>query len=118
MLTAALVIAAWAALFVVVRVMLARSCSLLRQDFQRQIDALAARLDSIAAVADLLSTSVADEIAPDSAHSKGAAAAILATKKIHVRPVKPPPAHAAGDPWAQQGRTGVHSSHDIVQRGH
>jgi hypothetical protein len=116
MLTVAMVIAGWIALYVVVRRMLARNSARLRQEFQRQIDSLVARVRAEQSV--LIRPSAApEEPANNSVNAIAAAAAALAVKKVHVRAVQPVETRPS-DPWAQQGRAGVWSAHDIAQRGH
>jgi hypothetical protein len=117
MLTIVLVLAGWVSLYIVVRMMVARSCARLRDDFQKQIGCLAGRIEASGTTAAQPSSSV-QVIGRESASIIAAAAAGLAAKRIQVRPVKPTVTHPAGDSWAQLGREGVHSSHDIAQRGH
>jgi hypothetical protein len=117
MLTLTLVIVGWISLYVVVRRMVARSGARLREDFQQQIDGLASRVE-VAATTVPRTQAVTHAIAQESVSIIAGAAAGLSARKIQVRPVKPTPAHPVGDPWAQLGREGVHSSHDIAQRGH
>ncbi len=117
MLTVALVLAGWISLYIVVQMMVARSSARLRDDFQKQIDCLAARIEA-SETAEVEPSASAQVIGPESASIIAAAAAGLAVRKIRVRTVKPTSAHPVGDPWAQLGREGVQSSHDIAQRGH
>jgi hypothetical protein len=117
MLTVALVIAGLVALPVVMRIMLARSSTRLRQEFQQQIDAFTARVEAAGAAPAQRSPAPSTEITQTD-NAIAAAAAALGARKVHVRPAKPQPTHPVGDPWAQQGRAGVWSSHDIAQRWH
>ena len=118
MLTVAFVIAGWAVAFIVFWRMQARSSARIRNDAQKQIEALSAR------VADLEQTiAIAHALRAPEATRKNAAAAAgvaaLMSEKVMVRSLKTPQTlHPLGDPWAQQGRAGVQSSHDIAQRGH
>jgi hypothetical protein len=111
MLTATLVIAGVAALYVIMRMMLARSSAHLRQEFQEQLSVLRARLET-AKPSGAASTEI-----PQTVGAVAAAAAALGAKTVHVRPAKPQTTRPVGDPWAQQGRVDVWSSHDIAQRG-
>jgi hypothetical protein len=110
MLIVTFVIGGWIAFYVAVRRMLAQNSARLRQEFWGEINALAARPEP------------AQPPAAQSAHASvsaiAAAAAVLATTKVHVRPVKPAQTRPVGDPWAQQGRAGVWSAHDLAQRWH
>jgi hypothetical protein len=116
MLMVTIVIAGWIAVCAVVRSMLARNSARLRQEFQQQIDLLAARFGAEQSV--LTRPSAApEEPANNSVNAIAAAAAALAVKKVHVRAVQPAETRPS-DPWAQQGRAGVWSAHDIAQRGH
>jgi hypothetical protein len=117
MLTLALVIAGWISLYVVVRIMVARSCARLRDDFQRQIECLAGRVEAAGSTAARPSASMRATMR-EPASIIAAAAAGLAARKIQVRPVTPTQPHPVGDPWAQQGRGSVHLSHDLAQRRH
>ena len=115
MLTAAFVIAGWAVVFIIFWRMLARSSAQVRAEAQKQVEELSAR------VADLEQTiAIAHALRSPENDAKGAAAVVaLVKQKVVVRSVNKPSAlHPLGDPWAQQGRTGVQSSHDIAQRGH
>ena len=115
MLTAAFVIAGWAVVSIIFWRMLVRNSARIRAEAQKQIEALSAR------VADLEQTiAIAHALRSPEANAQGAAAVVaLVKEKVLVRSVKKPAAlHPLGDPWAQQGRTGVQSSHDIAQRGH
>jgi hypothetical protein len=112
MLTAAFVIAGWISLYIAMRVMLAQNIARLRQEFQREIAAVESRFDTVPPVA------LTVEMAHESGNAIAAVAAAIAAKKVHVRAVQPQQTHPVGDPWAQQGRANVQSSHDIAQRGH
>ena len=115
MLTAALVIAGWIVVYVVVRMMMARSSVRLREDFRQQIDLLATRVERSETSAVQPSVPAAGT-GRESVNVLAAAGAAFATRKIIVRPANRQQVHAGGDPWAQQGRAGVWSSHDIAQR--
>lgn len=117
MLTAAFVIAGWIALYIAMRVMLAQNIARLRQDFKQEIAAVESRFHS-AGMATVPPVALTVEMAQESVNAIAAAAAALATKKVHVRAVQTQQTRPVGDPWAQQGRANVQSSHDIAQRGH
>jgi len=118
MLTAAFVIAGWAVVFIIFWRMLARSSARVRAEAQQQIEGLSAR------VADLEQTiAIAHALRPPDAAGKNASTAAsiaaLVSERVMVRSVrKPLTMHPLGDPWAQQGRAGIQSSHDIAQREH
>ncbi len=117
MFTVALVIGGWAIIFVIFWRMLAASSARIRNHAQKQIEGLSAR------VADLEQTiAIAHALRPPEATRKNAAAAAAAAllnEGVLVRSAKTPlTMHPLGDPWAQQGRAGVQSSHDIALRGH
>jgi hypothetical protein len=114
MLTVALVLAGWVSLYIVVRMMVARSCARLRNEFQQQIDCLAARTET----AEMRPSSSGQGIGQQSASVIAAAAAGIAARRIQVRAVRPTSALPVSDPWSWLGREGVQSSHDIAQRGH
>jgi len=114
MLTAAFVIAGWV-IFMLFWRTLARHSARVRAEAQKQIEALSSR------VADLEQTiAIAHALRSPETDAKSAAAVVaLVKQRVVVRSVnKPPSLHPPGDPWAQQGRAGVQSSHDIAQRGH
>ena len=114
MLTIALVFAGWAGMFVIFWRMLERNSARIRNDAQRQIEALSER------VADLEQTiAIARALRSPSDATGTAAVVALVSKKVTVRSMRTAlPLHPLGDPWAQQGRSGVQSSHDVAQRGH
>ena len=117
MLTLAFVVAGWAAIFVLVVHLLGRTSARIRLESQKQIEALSAR------VADLEHmVAITRALRPPDAVRKDVAAASVAAvvrEKVLVVPAtKPQTLHPLGDPWAQQGRAGVQSSHDMAQRGH
>lgn len=117
MLTVAFVVAGWAAVFVLLVHLLGRTSARLRIESQKQIEALSARvadLEHMVAITRALRPP--DAIRKDVA---AASAAALVRERVQVFPVtKPQTLHPQGDPWAQQGRAGVQSSHYIAQRGH
>jgi hypothetical protein len=114
----AFVIAGWAVLFMLFWRMLARDSARVRAEAQKQIESLSAR------VADLEQTiAIAHALRPPDTAGKNVSAAagiaVLVSEKVMVRSVrKPLTMHPLGDPWAQQGRAGIQSSHDIAQREH
>jgi hypothetical protein len=117
MLTVAFVVAGWAAIFVLLVHLLGRTSARIRIESQKQIEALSAR------VADLEHMiAITRALRPAHATRKDVAAASVAalvSERVLLSPVtKPQTLHPLGDPWAQQGRAGVQSSHDIAQRGH
>lgn len=117
MLIAGIVIAGWIALYLMVPIILARDNARLRGEFQQQINALTVRFEA-AGLSAAQGVAPAGETLQESGNAIAAVAAALAAKKVHVRAVQPQQTHPLGDPWAQQGRANVQSSHDIAQRGH
>jgi hypothetical protein len=118
MLIVPFVIAGWAVIFMLFWRMLARHSARVRAEAQQQIEGLSAR------VADLEQTiAIAHALRPPDATRKNVSAAAsvaaLVSEKVVIRSVrKPLTMHPLGDPWAQQGRAGIQSSHDIALREH
>lgn len=117
MLAVAFVIAGGIVIYIVVRMMLAQTSARLRKEFQQKIDALTARVETEGTAAVGTSAAPSAEI-PQTVGAIAAAAAALGATKVQVRPVKPTQTRPGGDPWAQQGRAGVWSAHDLAQRWH
>jgi C4-dicarboxylate-specific signal transduction histidine kinase len=129
-LIAALVVAGWIAVFISSRSSLQRACAELRSEFQRQIDSLEAKIESLertvrapAAVPAVAASSIAtqaqpsEKIAPETLATITETVAALLGRKVHVRSAKILPApDAAANPWAQRGRAIVQASHDFSQR--
>jgi acetylornithine deacetylase/succinyl-diaminopimelate desuccinylase-like protein len=116
MLTVAFMIAGWIAFYVVVRITMEQNSARLRQEFQRELVFLTARVRTEAAREIQPST-----LAPGPSQmvsAVAAATAALGATKVHIRPARPQAARTDGDLWAQHGRAGVWSSHDIAQRWH
>jgi uncharacterized membrane protein len=110
-------IAGWVMVYVALRRLLMHNNARLRQEFRCQVESLVACVEEATTVSVSVSETVRDSATPAPENAIAAAAAALATKRIQVRAL-PPDRASAGDRWAQQGRAGVQSSHDIAQRGH
>jgi acyl transferase domain-containing protein len=116
-LTVSVTIAGWVVVYVALRRLLMHNNARLRLEFRRQVESLVACVEEATTVSIAVSETVCEAGIPAPENAIAAAAAALASKKIQVRAL--PVDHAnAGNRWAQQGRAGVQSSHDIAQRGH
>ena len=116
MLIVVFMIAGWIALYVVVRLALEQNSARLRQEFQREMVFFKARIRTQAARGVQPST-----LAPEASQmvsAVAAATAALGATKVHIRPARPQAARTDSGNWAQHGRAGVWSSHDIAQRWH
>ena len=113
MLTASIVLVGWVAMFLVFWRKLTLCSDRIRND-ARRIEDLSTR------VADMEQTIAIARAVRSTEDAKGvAAAAAVVSKKLTVRSTRTSQAqHPLGEPWAQQGRAGVQSSHDIAQRGY
>jgi hypothetical protein len=128
LLTAALVIAGWLAVFISLRRTLKRTCADLRLEFQRQIDSLSASVRALEQAADTRGTAVSavsspgeaqapEEITPETLATIAETIAALLGRKVHLRSVKIlPTPDAIANPWAQHGRAVVQASHNFSQR--
>ena len=115
MLLVAVALAGLIAFYLIVRMMIERHCARLREEFRQALDSIAVRLDS-RIVAEVQPGSPTSGSPPDITAAIAAATAATGARKVHIRPVQVKPAGAAEDTWAQHGRAGVWSSHDIAQR--
>jgi hypothetical protein len=115
MLTMALGIAGLITFYVIVRRMIERNSARLREEFRLAMDSLAARLEAGGTIAGQPSTPVSEPL-PEIVGAIAAATAALGARKVQIRPAKAQPARAGEDIWAQHGRAGVWTSHDIAQR--
>jgi len=141
LLTAALVIAGWLAVFISSRRALKRTCA----EFQRQIDSLSASLRALQQAADARTAAVPiiavaesgkiessagivappiaaqaqapEEITPETLATIAETITALLGRKICIRSVKTlPTPNAIVNPWAQQGRIVVQASHYLASR--
>jgi hypothetical protein len=128
LLTAAIVIVGWLAMFISLRGTLKRACADLRLEFQRQIDSLSARVAAIDQAADTQTAAAPEVLSPREGQAPGEitpetlatiteAVTALFSRKVRVRSVKIlPTPDAIVNPWAQHGRAVVQASHDFSQR--
>jgi hypothetical protein len=144
LLTPALVIAGWMAVFISSRRTLKRVRAELRLEFQRQMDSLSAsvrvleqaaapnsavstprKLGSLAgdtvlpisAQAQAPVTQALEEITPETLATITETITSLIGRKVHIRSVKIlPTTNAIVNPWAQHGRAVVQASHNFSQR--
>jgi hypothetical protein len=136
LLTAALVIAGWLAVFISSRLMLKRTCAELRLEFQRQIDSLSAnvraleqtaaartvavapgKMEPSAAQAQVPATQTSDEITPETLATISETVTALLGRKVRIRSVKIlETPNAIANPWAQHGRAVVQASRNFASR--
>jgi hypothetical protein len=128
-LVAALFIAGCLAVFISLRFMLMRTCAELRLEFQRQIDALSAKITALEEKASARTAGLArgkieasavpgasDEITPETLAAIAETITALLGRKVHIRSVKIlETPNAIANPWAQHGRAVVQASHYLAQ---
>jgi hypothetical protein len=116
---AAVVLAGWAAGYLGSRRALQRTCAELRREFQRQLDALSAKVETLERSAGAGIAAATDEVTPEVLRTITETVSALLGRKVRIRSVKilqTPEATASS--WAQQGRVVVQASHNLAQRGH
>jgi hypothetical protein len=128
LLTAAIVIAGWLAMFISLRGTLKRRCAELRLEFQRQIDSLSASVRALQQATDARTATAPEVLSPREGQAPGEitpetlatiteAVTALLGRKVRVRSVKIlPTPDAIVNPWAQHGRAVVQASRDFSQR--
>jgi len=137
-LLAALIIAGWLVVLISARLMLTHACADLRLEFQRQIDALSAKVKALEQTASaqaaaltpgkieaaasgveaqVPTTQISDEITPETLAKIGETITALLGRKVRIRSVKilhTPDAIA--NPWALQGRAVIQASRNFASR--
>jgi hypothetical protein len=128
LLTAAIVIAGWLAMFFSLQRTLKRACAELRLEFQRQINSLSAGTGNLDPAADTQTATAPEVLSPREGQAPGEltpetlatiteAVTALLGRKVRVRSVKIlPTPDAIVNPWAQHGRAVVQASRDFSQR--
>ena len=138
-LVAALVIAGCLAVLIGSRLMVTHACADLRLEFQRQIDALSAKLTSLEQTASAQTAALAlgkieasaapssveaqmpvhisDEITPETLARIAETVTALLGRTVRIRSVKIlPTSDAVANPWAQQGRAVIQASRNFASR--
>lgn len=115
MLIVALFIAGLFALYLLMRMMIERSNAQMREEFRLAMDSLMVHQDA-QRVPNAQNDAAPAAKCQDGAIAIAAATAAATARQIHVRPANPQPVITGQDIWAQHGRAGVWSSHDIAQR--
>jgi len=128
LLTAAIVIAGWLAMFFSLQRTLKRACADLCLEFQRRIDSLSAGTGAIERAADTQTATAPEVLSPREGQTPGEitpetlatiteAVTALLGRKVRVRSVKIlPTPEAIVNPWAEHGRAVVQASRDFSQR--
>jgi acetylornithine deacetylase/succinyl-diaminopimelate desuccinylase-like protein len=115
MLTVVLAIAGLIVFYLIVRVMIEQSNARLREEFRLATESVATRVKRGAAT-EVPREAPACEGSSDMVSAIAAATAVVGGRKVKVRPSKTQSVRVGEDIWAQHGRAGVWSSHDIAQR--
>ncbi len=115
MLAIAIGAAGLSVVYLLVRLMTEQNNARLREEFRMALESRLAKLEAGSATAVECEAS-AGEGTSQVVLAIAAATAAVGAEKVQIRPAKPQPAGATQEIWAQHGRAGVWSSHDIAQR--